>query len=179
VRESSVPRNYAQALFESGQKSGAGERYGQVLDALAGAIEADERLRIALESPRVPRSVKEEILRKALTGRAPEGFVRFIGSVVRRGRQSLLPAISRAYQNLMDVQLNRVHAGITLARKPDRKLEEQIRERLAAILGKEVVPHFREDPSLIGGMLVRVEDRVMDGSVRRQMAVLRRKMLGS
>jgi F0F1-type ATP synthase delta subunit len=41
------------------------------------------------------------------------------------------------------------------------------------------VPHFREDPSLIGGMLVRVEDRVMDGSVRRQMAVLRRKMLGS
>jgi F-type H+-transporting ATPase subunit delta len=79
----------------------------------------------------------------------------------------------------VDVKLNRVHAGITLARKPDRKLEEQIRERLAAILGKEVVPHFREDPSLIGGMLVRVEDRVMDGSVRRQMAVLRRKMLGS
>jgi F-type H+-transporting ATPase subunit delta len=179
VRESSVPRNYAQALFESGDKAGEAERYGQVLDALAGAIESDERLRLALESPRVSRAAKLEILRKGLTGRAPEPFVRFIGSVVRRGRQALLPAISRAYQNLVDVKLNRVHAGITLARKPDRKLEEQIRERLAAILGKEVVPHFREDPSLIGGMLVRVEDRVMDGSVRRQMAVLRRKMLGS
>ncbi|HET7039404.1 MAG TPA: ATP synthase F1 subunit delta [Gemmatimonadales bacterium] len=179
MRESSVPRNYAQALFESGGRSGEAERFGQVLEALAGAIESDERLRIALESPRVPRSVKEEILRKALTGRAPERFVRFIGSVVRRGRQALLPAISRAYQNLMDVQLNRVHAGIALARKPDQKLEEQILRRLTAILGKEVVPHFREDPSLIGGMLVRVEDRVMDGSVRRQMAVLRRKMLGS
>jgi F0F1-type ATP synthase delta subunit len=41
-----------------------------------------------------------------------------------------------------------------------------------------VLPHFREDPSIIGGMLVRVGDRVMDGSVRRQLAVLRRQMLG-
>lgn len=179
MRESTVARNYAQALFESGEKAGAADRYGQVLEALAGAIQADERVRLALESPRVSRTVKLEVLRKALTGRAPDPFVRFIAAVVRRGRQGLLPAISREYQSLMDVKLNRVHAGIALARKPDERLKEQICRRLARILGKDVVPHFREDPSLIGGVLVRVGDRVMDGSVRRQIAMLRRQMLGS
>jgi F-type H+-transporting ATPase subunit delta len=76
------------------------------------------------------------------------------------------------------VKLNRVHAGVTLARAADAGLREQIRARLSAILAKDVVPHFREDPALIGGLVVRVSDRIMDGSVRRQLAVLRRQMLG-
>jgi F-type H+-transporting ATPase subunit delta len=178
VRESTIARNYAQALFEAADRAGAAEQYGALLEAVAGAIEAEDRVRITLESPRVPKAVKAGLLRKALAGRAPEPFMRFIDAVVKRGRQVLLPAISREYQEFLNVKLNRVHAGITLARSPDAGLREQIRRRLSEVLGKEVVPHFREDPSLIGGLVVRVGDRVMDGSVRRQMAVLRRGMLG-
>lgn len=178
MRDVTIARNYAQALFEAGEKAGDAAGYGRVLEAVAGAIEADDRIRLALESPRVPKTVKMEVLRKALSGRVADSFIRFAEAVVKRSRQDLLPVISQQYQQLLDVKLNRVHAGITLARTPDTRLQEQIRRRLAAIVGKEVVPHFREDPSLIGGMVVRVGDRVMDGSVRRQMAVLRRKMLG-
>jgi F-type H+-transporting ATPase subunit delta len=135
-------------------------------------------VRLTLESPQVPKAVKVAVMRRALAGRAPEAFVRFIAAVVQRSRQGLIPVISHEYQTLQDVKLNRVHAGITLARTPDRKLQEEIRRRLAGLLGKEVLPHFREDQSIIGGVLVRVGDRVMDGSVRRQLAVLRRQMLG-
>jgi F-type H+-transporting ATPase subunit delta len=178
LRDSTVARNYAQALFQAGVRADELPAYGAALEAVAGAIEADPRVRLTLESPRVPKRVKTELMARALAGRAPAAFVRFVAAVVHRGRQGLIPVIHHEYQNLLDVKLNRVHAGITLARAPDNRLKEEIRNRLAEILGKEVVPHFKEDPSLIGGMLVRVGDLVMDGSVRRQMAVLRRKMLG-
>jgi len=178
LRDMTVARNYAQALFLAGERAGDVPGYGTALEAVAGAIEADERVRLTLESPQVPKTVKVAVLRRALAGRAPEAFVRFIAAVVQRSRQGLIPVISHEYQTLQDVKLNRVHAGITLARTPDRKLQEEIRRRLAGLLGKEVLPHFREDPSIIGGLLVRVGDRVMDGSVRRQLAVLRRQMLG-
>ena len=81
------------------------------------------------------------------------------------------------YQGLVDVKLNRVHAGVVLVDEPDTKLQKQVTERLAAALGKDVRAHFRSDPGILGGVVVRVGDKVYDGSVRRRLAVLKRRML--
>ena len=81
---------------------------------------------------------------------APPQFVRFLQAVVRRGRQGLIAEIAQAYQDLTDRQLNRVHAGVTLARDATPKLRDDIVERLTAALGKEVRPHFRTDKTIIG-----------------------------
>jgi F-type H+-transporting ATPase subunit delta len=86
--------------------------------------------------------------------------------------------MSREYQALLDIKFNRVQAGITLARKADPALQAEIVARLTTAIGKTVVPHFRENPALLGGVIIRVGDRVMDGSVRHRMVLLRRKMLG-
>jgi F-type H+-transporting ATPase subunit delta len=99
--------------------------------------------------------------------------------VVRRGRQGLLGEIAQAYATLVDTRLNRVHAGITVSHEPDAALRQQIVERLGEVLGKEVRPLFRTDPNILGGVVVRVGDRIFDGSVRRRLNVLRRKMLGT
>lgn len=177
MREPTIARNYAEALFQAGERSGDSARHAELLEALAGAIEADERIRVALESPEVPKHVKAGVLRRALTGRASEPFLRFLEAVVKRGRQVILPAISRQYQKLLDLKFHRVHAGITLARAPDPALREDIRRALTTLLAQEVVAHVRVDPGIIGGIVVRVGDRVMDGSVRRRVKQLRRRML--
>lgn len=178
MRDPGIARNYAEALFEIGERAGASEQFGALLEALAGAITSDERIRLALETPRVPKSQKIAILRRALEGRTPEPFQQWVEAVVRRGRQRLFDVMSKEFHALLDVKHNRVHAGITLARRADPALQAEIVERLSAAFGKTIVPHFREDPALLGGLVVRVGDRVIDGSVRRRMASLRRQILG-
>jgi len=133
VKSVTIARNYAEALFA------AGDKYGDVLDAVAGAISADERIAIVLESPRVSKAAKSQILEKALKGEAPREFVRFLQAVVRRGRQGLLAEIAQEYQVLLDVKLHRVHAGVTLADEADARTEKHVVERLAKALGREVV----------------------------------------
>ena len=181
MREPTIARNYAQALFQSGERSGAGrsERYGDLIEAVAGAIQSDERIQAVLESPRVSKPQKQQILAKALEGRAADAFVRFLGAIVKRGRQGLFSAISREYLALLDVKANRVHAGVIVAREPDEKLKKEIARRLSEVMGKTVLPHFRQDTNILGGVIVRVGELVMDGSLRRKLLVLRRQMLGA
>jgi F-type H+-transporting ATPase subunit delta len=66
---------------------------------------------------------------------------------------------------------------VTLSAEPDAHLQKLVTDRLAAVLGKEVRSHFRADPRILGGVVVRLGDRVHDGSLRRRMAVLKRRML--
>jgi F-type H+-transporting ATPase subunit delta len=179
LRDVAIARNYAEALFALAERGGESERCAALLEALAGAIAADERIRVTLESPRTPKPLKLRVLERAFAGRAPIGFLRWLAAVVRRGRQGLFEAISREFNALLDVKFNRVHAGVTLARRADAALQAEVTRRLSAALGKQVVSHFREDPSLLGGVVVRVGDRVIDGSVRRKLQQLRRQMLGA
>ena len=171
MKSVTVARNYAEALFA------AGDEFGPLLDAVAGAVQADDRIATALESPRVSKAAKALILERALKGEAPPKFVRFLQAVVRRGRQGLLAEIAQQYQVLLDTKLNRVHAGVTLADEADARLQKQVIDRLAQALGREVRAYFRSDPRILGGVIVRVGDRIFDGSVRRRLTALQRRML--
>jgi len=182
VKSVTIARNYAAALLLAAEGADRGGRdtvegYGRLLEAVAGAIRADERIAVALDSPRVSKATKSAVLARALEGIATPEFVRFLQAVVRRGRQGLLAEISQEYQGLVDLRLNRVHAGVTLARDPDDRLEGEIAERLSAVLHKEVRTHFRTDGGILGGIVVRIGDRIYDGSLKRKLAVLRRRML--
>lgn len=179
MKPATIARNYAEALVAAAEAKGKGqiERYGQLLDAVAGAVQADERIAVTLESPRVPKALKARLLADALSDVAPEEFVRFLQAVVRRGRQGLFQGMSEEYQSLVDVMQDRVHAGVTLSAEPDANLRRQVIAQLEAALGKEVRAYFRADPGILGGVMVRVGDRVFDGTLRRRLTVLRRRML--
>jgi len=179
VKNTTIARNYAEALLLAAEAGdgGAVELYGRLLEAVAGAVQADERIAVALDSPRVAKATKAALLERALGDVAPREFVRFLQAVVRRGRQGLLGEIAQEYQALVDLKLDRVHAGVVLVEEPDARLEKQIVERLTAALGKDVRAHFRAERGIIGGVVVRVGDRVYDGSLKRKLTVLRRKML--
>ena len=172
----SIARNYAEALFELGERSGNTGRYAELIDAVAGAVETTPEVQAVLMSPRVPKSEKVRLLGAALAG-APRDFVLFLQSLVKRGRQGLLRPIASEYETLLDVKHNRVRAGVTLAHPADPALQADIRAALSRQLGKEVIAAFHVDPEILGGTVVRVGERIHDGSVRRRMTKLRRQLL--
>ncbi|HEU4700138.1 MAG TPA: ATP synthase F1 subunit delta [Gemmatimonadales bacterium] len=171
-----IARNYAEALFELGEQHGQAELYGELLDAVAAAVEQSPEAQAVLMSPRVPKAEKNRILSQALA-ETPREFVLFLQAVVKRGRQVLLREIATAYVGLLDVKFNRVRAGVTVAREPDAALRRDIEAGLSRALGKEVIANFHVDPEILGGTIVRVGERVYDGSLRRRMARLRRQLL--
>lgn len=177
MKNTVVARNYASALLALARDADAVERFGDLLDSLAGAVAVTPGVKAVLMSPRVRKDAKQQVLAKALKGVAPDGFVRFLQAVVRRGRQGILSDISAAYGELADQHFNRVHASVTTAREVDKKLAQHIGERLEEAVGKTVLPRFHVDPLVIGGIVVRVGDRVFDGSIRRRLQTLQRAML--
>ncbi|MBM4188465.1 MAG: ATP synthase F1 subunit delta [Gemmatimonadetes bacterium] len=175
---SAVATNYAEALFALGSKSGRLEEYGRLLEATAAALAASPEVQSVLVSPRVAKTAKSELVGRAIARiGAPREFVLYLQAVVKRGRQALFGDIAAAYGELVDRSLGRIRASVTLARTPDAAIESSIRSALATQLGTNVLPTFAVDAEILGGVVVRVGDRVYDGSVKRKLVRLKRSLL--
>jgi F-type H+-transporting ATPase subunit delta len=182
VRSEIIARNYAETLLSLAERHGGPgglEAFGQAADTLAALLQADPRMRQFLETPRVSADQKKAALTAALAGRAPEMFVRFLMVLTDKRRQALLPEIAAAYRELVDERMGRVRVQVTISHAPDAALQAEIGNALADRLGKTVIPTFTVDPELMGGMVVRMGDQILDGSVRSRAAQLRRRLLNA
>ena len=171
-----VARNYAEVLFDIAGRSAQPERYADLIDAVAAAVDTIPRVQAVLMSPRIPKSVKARFLGAALKD-TPRDFVLWLQALVKRGRQGILREVASEYLALVDEKMNRVRASVTLARQPDEKLRKTIEENLGRQLDKQVIATYLVEPEILGGTIIRVGDRVLDGSVRRRMTKLRRQLL--
>jgi F-type H+-transporting ATPase subunit delta len=176
VRTETIARNYAEALFDLAGRSGQADRYTDLIDAVAAAIQSTPKVNAVLMSPRIPKAEKARFLGAALKD-APRDFVLWLQAVVKRGRQGILREIAAEYLRLVDQQQNRVRASVTLAKEPDEKLRRTIEDQLSRQMDKQVIAAYLVDPEILGGAIIRVGDRVLDGSVRRRMTKLRRQLM--
>lgn len=176
MEATTVARNYGDVLFELAEKHGAHEEYAAALDELVSLLEQEARLRTFLETPKLSSEEKKDVLRSVLSERVPRPFLVFLMIVIDKRRQRLLPLIAEEYRRLVDRKFNRLDVEVVLASEPDERLEEEIRSGLSEKLGRTIVPRFRIQPEIIGGAIVKYGDNVIDGSLRRQLLALRRRM---
>ena len=179
MRDETIARNYAEALLALATKANATEEWGGTIHAVAGAIESNITLQRFLEAPQVSAAQKQAVLAKAFEGRVPPMFIKFLQKLVSNRRQLLIPDIATAYSGLLDSAAGRVHARVTVARAMSDADRDALAAQLTKVLKKIVVPHVTVSEQILGGVIVRVGDTVMDGSVRRRLATVRAKMLGA
>jgi F-type H+-transporting ATPase subunit delta len=177
MHEESISRNYADALLSLARKANAATEWATLINAVASAVEEDLTLRRFLAAPQISASEKNAVLGKAFAGKAPPLFIKFLQKLVSNRRQVLIPDIANEYGNLLDDAEGRVHARVTVARETSTADQEAIAKELTRALKKTVVAHISVNPAILGGVVVRVGDTVMDGSVRRRLGALRQRMI--
>ncbi|MGH7469847.1 MAG: ATP synthase F1 subunit delta [Longimicrobiales bacterium] len=177
MRETTVARSYAEALFDLAEQKKLHDDFLATISVLESAFQSEPQLAMFLASPKVGAQAKKNALHKALEDRAHPLFLNFLMLLVDKRRQRLLLEVGREYRNRVDEHQGRLHVQVTVARQPEEKMRADLTQQLGRSLGREVVPHFQVNRDILGGIIVRFGDRVLDGSLRRRMLSLRRRML--
>ena len=177
MRDETIARNYAEALFELGESHEGVEAYGTGIEIVARLIDENDDFRRFLETPRIALAQKKELVRKVFAKTLPAKLMTFLLITLDKRRQRLLRLIAHEYMGLMDLHFNRVHVEVTLARQFDDKSMKEMGKRLTAALGKTAIPHVRVKPGILGGAIFRTGDTIYDGSLRRRLESMRRRLL--
>lgn len=171
-----VARRYALALYQEADAQDAVDRTDDDVALLAETLGGSRELTALFESPVIGREKKEAVIGRLFEGRVSDLTLRFVRLLVEKEREDVLPAIVRAYGALRDERLGVVEALVKTARPLGYDETRQLEQALEARTGKQIRMKVEVEPSLIGGLVVRIGDRVYDRSVQHQLDVLREQL---
>jgi F-type H+-transporting ATPase subunit delta len=181
-RTDEVARVYAESLLELAEKVGANgiAEVGEEMAALAAIAREDRTFAEFLRSPVIDATSREASLRRMLDGRASPLVRDFILVLNRKGRLGEFANIAVAYDALVQERLGRVEVDVWTASGPvGEDLLASLRAKVREATGKDPVFRMHVDPSMIGGIRLRIGDRLLDGSVATRLAGLREHLIAS
>jgi F-type H+-transporting ATPase subunit delta len=177
-RSPGAVRRYARALLDVALQQGDPEALRSELREAAALVDAQKELRSALEHPALKAEAKRKLV-EAVWGRAGSKLLsRLLGLLAERGRIGLLPAIGESFSALWNAHRGVVAAEAVSAVPLDEAQTRALAETLRRATGKEVELRARTDQALVGGLLVRMEGRTYDGTVRGRLRALRQRLVG-
>jgi F-type H+-transporting ATPase subunit delta len=167
--DTTLAKRYAKALLELGEDKEDGQylKYGEELKDFSRAIlEAGPEVKV-LDSPAYPLDMRKKILNSILEKAAYSPNVdNFIRLVFDRGRFPMIGEITQSYLGLVDEKNGIIRGTVTTVSPLEDRNLSSIREALSTYVGKKVELTQKIDPSLIGGVVARLGDLVLDGSVK-------------
>jgi F-type H+-transporting ATPase subunit delta len=165
---------YAQAAFDIASENDTFDEWADDLDIIATAL-GDEDFAALLDAPQVPTAVKMDGIDKVLAdlGEKARSLTKLL--VTHRATR-IATAIRDDYRAMLDRQRGIARAEITTAVPVDDALRSEIVALLTSLVDQEIIATFREDPEILGGMVARVGDRLVDGSVRSKLESLRQTL---
>lgn len=176
ARRSSTARRYAEAAFEVAMRDATLERWRAELDLAADVI-GDQRIVAVLANPAVATERRAATLSDMLSGHVSGPVMNLVQLMLRRGRIDDLPRVASEFRRLDDERQGIVHAFVTSAAELTQDEVRALTARLEQTTGGRIALEVDVDPSLLGGLVVRVGDRMIDGSVRGRLERLRNQLL--
>ena len=176
MRAGTIARVYAETLLRSADRHGLVESVDESVRGLTSVLAASAELRRFLSAPQIQAADKRALVRSSLSERLDPLLVRFLELVIEKHRERLLEEILTAWTEILDVRANRQSAAVTTALPADPELVARVRAALERATGKTIVLEERVDPSLLGGLVVRTGDTVIDGSLKSRLTTLRLRL---
>lgn len=177
MTERRIVRRYAAALFAAASRANAIDQVESDLGFVSYALEQSRDLWEALISPVVPPAKKREILSGIFEGKVSEITLAYLKLCVDKRREEIIRETESEYIALANEARGIVEAEVTSAVELSPDQEARLIAQLAETTGKRIELSKRLDPTLIGGLVVRMGDTVIDGSIRGQLEAIRQRLL--
>jgi F-type H+-transporting ATPase subunit delta len=179
VKQTILARRYAKALFAVGKEQGTYEAYKDALQALGALFDTTPEVADALTNPLYPMDIREKVMAGIVKSiDADKVLGNFLNLLVQKKRAEILPEIAEAYQVMVDEEQNISHGSVISAVELSDELQAKVRATLEKLTGKKVELTISVDPSIIGGVIAKVGDLVLDGSIKAQLAGLKDSIKG-
>ncbi len=177
VRDLRAAKRYANALFTSALKMGILDQIEKDLDSIYNQMQNNESLQDMWESPMIPGSKKHLLLSEVFSESVHTLTLSFLQLLADKRRENILGEVRHEVHLLGDASRKLVRAEATFAVQPTPEEQQQLAQSLAARTGDRVELTCHIDPSILGGVVVRMRDTIIDGSVRGTLETLREKLL--
>jgi F-type H+-transporting ATPase subunit delta len=176
MRTSDVTAAYARTLFELASLTDSVDATDVSLAAVAASVRGELELREALTDTSIPVEAKRATLREIFGASVTPETLAVVTLVVERGLTATLGDLSRLFGEIAEKERGIVAASVTTAVPLDDALRASLTEKLAASLGRPVSLRETVDASILGGVVIKVAGRVLDGSVASQLESVRRAL---
>ena len=175
--ESQVARRYATALFRTAKRVDQTDRILDDLKAIADLLRGDPNLKNFLEAPQILDQYKRELFTTAFKDIISEALFSFLVLVLDKHRIEYLLAMAKDYERLVKEDQGILQARVTTTRALYPVFKNRLKEELEKTTGKRIEMILKIDPQIIGGIIVILGNKIIDGSIRHQLDELKEEML--
>ncbi len=173
MRDKKTPRRYAKALLMRASEKNSVEQVFENLSMIQAVIERSAEFRNFLTNPIIKETEKQSVFQALLKNKISPEVLEFLNMLCRKGRENYLPDMIEMFMEMRRDGLGVIQAEVVSVMDLNPKQIDDLTDKLKTLTGKTPELRFRKDPNLIGGFLVKYGDKVIDGSVKRQLERLR------
>jgi len=174
--EGRLSRRYTRALFQLAREAGEEEKIGAEVERFFG-LYSNSDLHKVLTNPAFAMAPRKNILVQTIQSQQLSPLtVKFLSLLLERDRLAELAGIVSCYRRLLNEAKGRVEARVVSPGALDAAMVDQLRQRLRGLAGKEVILQQETDPGLLGGLLIELEGKIYDGSIRTQLEKMKQRI---
>ena len=177
MKDLSAARRYSSSLLELAIKKNEVSETAEGLKSLKQALKEIPQLKAFLSSFRFETDRKVETLGIVFGNDITDLLSNFMKTIINNKRQDLIPDIADQFNKMAMNSMNKILVSTFTPEKLSEDTGKMIKEKLDSLLGKDVVIDSKIDPGLIGGMILRIDNSVIDGSVRGYLTRMRKELL--
>ena len=174
-----LARKYSRAIFELAQDEGKLVPYGEELASVLKDLDSVPGVWGYFSNPELSRDDKKALVKKMYDGELSTDVYHFLLLLVDKRRMTLLPAIVEQYEALSNEARHIIVADVTTVRLLSAAQKDKLEDKLEVVTGKTVKVRLHEDPKIIGGVIVRIGDKRIDGSVTGKLSALAGELMAT
>jgi F-type H+-transporting ATPase subunit delta len=177
VADKEISKIYAGALLDVGMENNILPRIQEELGSFSELISQEKELMLFLNAPVISKDKKKELIVKLFSGKFCQEMINFIKVLIDNDRQSLTPEIYKYLLDLIDQKNNRQKVYVTASAKLEPDILKQIEKSVSNKLKKDVTIEESVDSSILGGIVIRIDDTLIDGSIVKDLNIMRAKLI--